>query len=127
MESRDLERVRILIVEDNYLVASTTAQVLESCGASVVGMHATCEDAICAIGAAPGSVDVALLDVNLGEEMSYPVAEVLVAQGVPFIFATGYDRGSLDARFSEARVCSKPYNMKALINALGEAAAGARN
>ena len=61
------------------------------------------------------NVDFALLDVNLGLETSEPVAERLVAAGIPFCFATGYgDSNSLAARFPDAPVLQKPFDHSTL-------------
>jgi two-component SAPR family response regulator len=55
-----------------------------------------------------GEVDAAVLDVNLGGELVYPVAETLARRGVPFIFVTGYGAESIDARFARVPVLQKP-------------------
>ncbi len=61
---------------------------------------------------------MAVLDLNLAGEMSYPVAEILQARGVPVIFATGYGSSGLSGKFQGAPVLSKPYNLEQLTTAL---------
>ena len=63
-------------------------------------------------------VDMAVLDLNLAGEMSYPAAEVLQARGVPMIFAIGYGSDGLSEMFRGVPAMSKPYNMVQLANAL---------
>ena len=83
---------RILVVEDEYLVASHIALMLEDLGYEVVGPVATCPEAIEAIAA--GKLDAVLLDANLGGTSSAPIAAELARRRVPFVVATGY--GNLD-------------------------------
>ncbi|MCQ4190789.1 response regulator [Methylocystis suflitae] len=78
---------RILIVEDEYIIAADLAQLLEGLGAKV-GPAGSVADALALIARQP-AIDVALLDVTLGSEKIFPVADVLQARGVAFVFATG--------------------------------------
>ena len=65
------------------------------------------------------SVDFAILDVNLDGRMSFPVADLLSAKGVPFVFATGYGSGGLDERYrGEAPVVKKPFRLQDLRSAI---------
>ena len=68
--------------------------------------------------AAVEQLDGAVLDINLGEARSFPVAEILTRRSVPFLFATGYGDLGLEPPFSEARVLAKPYSLEALAQAL---------
>jgi DNA-binding LytR/AlgR family response regulator len=61
-----------------------------------------------------GHFDAAILDINLGDGSVYRVAEILSARGVPFIFVTGYDSGSVDSRFQEVPVLQKPIERQML-------------
>jgi len=67
-------------------------------------------------------LDAAVLDVNLGGgDTSYPVAELLASREVPFIFATGYDKGGIDERYAHCRVVQKPYAPVSLVAAVAAA------
>jgi DNA-binding NtrC family response regulator len=86
---------RILVVEDEYLVADYIAGVLEDLGYEVVGPVPTIPEAIAAIAAiASEKLDAVLLDANLGGTSSAPIAEELAARRQPFVVVTGY--GNLD-------------------------------
>jgi PAS domain S-box-containing protein len=97
---------RVMIVEDEALVAMVVSESLAALGCSVVGPFSRCADALAAMDL--GDVDAAILDVNLGGEMIYPLAEVLATRGVPFIFVTGYGAESIDRRFTHIPVIQKP-------------------
>ena len=84
---------RALLVEDEPIVAWLLKDMLVDLGCSVVGPAADVNQALAMIDAE--SIDVAVLDVNLRGQMSYPIADVLVARGVPFVFSTGYDKDRL--------------------------------
>ncbi|MFC6583097.1 hypothetical protein [Sulfitobacter aestuariivivens] len=77
-----------LVLEDNMIIALEATDILSSLGADQVHMASNCEDAIALIG--ERSIRFALLDVNLGDQTSISVAEVLAAKGIPFVLATGY-------------------------------------
>jgi two-component sensor histidine kinase/DNA-binding response OmpR family regulator len=97
---------RMLIAEDEALVAIMMEDLANECGWSVVGPFAKAADALAA--AKSGNVHAAVLDVNLGGESVYAVADELKAQGVPFVFTTGYGAESIDRRFSQSMVLQKP-------------------
>ena len=82
---------RLLVVEDDYMVAVQMAQSLEELGAEVIGPVGSVEDALVMVETADAGVDAAVLDINLHDERVYPVADALAARGVPFVFVTGYD------------------------------------
>jgi DNA-binding response OmpR family regulator len=103
---------RILVVEDEYLLASALAEWLELMDMSVVGPAASIADALSLI--ARENIDFAIVDVNLRGTMSFPVAEALAARGVPFVFASGYGDASLLERFPGAVTCRKPYDLRQL-------------
>lgn len=81
--------------------------VLGDFGCSEIGAAATCAEAIDLICAQ--RFDIAMLDVNLGHETSYAVADVLAQDGVPFLFSTGYSAHRVDERFLDRPVIRKPY------------------
>ena len=97
---------RILIVEDEALVAMMMENILVDLGFAVVGPCNTAADALAA--ARSEAFEAAILDVNLGGQLVYPTAEVLLAKGVPFVFITGYGQESIDPRFTGISVLHKP-------------------
>jgi CheY-like chemotaxis protein len=99
---------RILVVEDEYLIAATLSDQLEGVGSIVVGPVPSVERAIKAIESNP-EIDAAILDVNLGGALAYPVADALLARNIPFIFTSGYEDGALRQRYPQIRNCPKPY------------------
>lgn len=83
----------VLVVEDEMMVAWMLEDQLAELGCTVVGPAATIAQALAMIDAE--TIDIALLDVNLNGEMSYPVADALTQRGVPFVFSTGYEQSRL--------------------------------
>lgn len=106
----------ILIVEDEYFLADETRQQLEQLGATVVGPAANVEDALELI--ALSKIDGAILDIHLGDQFVFPVAEELAQADVPFVFATGYDPAMIPARFSGFALCGKPTELGRIAVAL---------
>ena len=97
---------RVLLVEDEALVAMMIQETLAEFGYQVVGPLNTASEALAA--AREGHFDAAVLDINLGDGLVYTVAEILGLRGVPFVFVTGYDVASVDPRFSEVPILQKP-------------------
>lgn len=97
---------RVMIVEDEALVAMVVADAVTELGFSVIGPFSRPADAIAAM--KDREIDAAILDVNLGGEMVYPVAEKLVERGVPIVFVTGYGIESIDRRFTRFPILQKP-------------------
>ena len=109
---------RIMIVEDEALVAMMVEDLLGDLGYEVAGSFGAVGDALAWLGGDQAPPDGAVLDVNIGGEMVFPVAEALRARGVPFVFATGY--GDLPRRgFEDIGVLSKPINIGQLGVAVG--------
>jgi PAS domain S-box-containing protein len=103
---------RIMIVEDEALVAMGLEEQLIDLGRSVVAISPTVDEAMKAIDQfAP---DAAILDVNLCGELVYPVASRLMALGTPFVFITGYGRESIDQRYSMIPILEKPIDRSSL-------------
>jgi two-component sensor histidine kinase/DNA-binding response OmpR family regulator len=100
------EKPRVLLVEDEALVAMMIGESLTEFGFQVIGPMATASEALAA--ARDQHFDAAVLDINLGDGLVYTVAEILAKRGVPFIFVTGYDPDSVDPRFSGVPVLQKP-------------------
>ena len=105
---------RILIVEDEALVAMMLEDELESLGLSIVASCGSVSDALRAID--DKAPDVAILDVNLGGEFVYPVADRLLERGIPFVFVTGYGRESVDQRYAFVQILEKPVGRQVLEN-----------
>ncbi len=103
---------RVLVVEDEMIVAWNLEDMLDDLGCVVVGPATSISQALAMIDAA--AIDAALLDVNLDGQPSYPVADALAARGVPFAFATGYDKDSLAERYRAVPILRKPFHASAL-------------
>ena len=114
---RPIAARRVMIVEDEALVALVLADHLTEFGLSVVGPCANVAEATAAVEA--NDLDAAILDVNLGKELVYPVAELLSKRGIPFVFVTGYGPESIDSRFAHAAVLEKPVERDFLKNIFG--------
>lgn len=117
------ERRRVLVVEDDYHVASSLALCLEAEGVEVLGPVASVEAALGLI-AQVSPIDGAILDINLKGEMVYPVARALQEIGVPYVFTTGYDAGSVAEGEQEAPCFEKPVVASQLIAALFDRSEG---
>lgn len=103
---------RILVVEDEALVAIAIREALEELGYAVIGPCNRITEAMVAL--RHNRVDAAVLDVNLGDASVYPLADMLVAESIPFIFVTGYGTEELDRRFLTVPVLQKPIERHAL-------------
>jgi PAS domain S-box-containing protein len=103
---------RVLLVEDEALVAMMIQECLTECGHSVVGPISRASDALQA--AKESDYDAAILDINLGDGMAYPVADIVSARGLPFVFVTGYEADTIDERFSHVPILQKPIERQML-------------
>lgn len=108
---------QILLVEDEYFIAEDMACQLQACGATVIGPVASVDAAIGLIEQTK-CIDGAIVDVNLQGVMSWPIADELLRRGVPFVFATGYDRASIPVRYAKIVSCEKPVGMDKIGGAL---------
>jgi CheY-like chemotaxis protein len=112
----ELNGTRVFVVEDEALVAMMMEFFLEDLGCKIVGTAARLDDAM-----EKGrtlALDVALLDVNLNGQLSYPVAEMLQSRNIPFLFATGYGAAGVPPELRFAPILSKPFHQQQLANAL---------
>lgn len=98
---------RVLIVEDEMLVALLIEDFMAELGCSTVGPCGSVAMALDAI--QTETFDLAVLDVNLAGEMVYPVAEILAEKRIPFLFLSGYGDEAVPAGHSDWRVCAKPF------------------
>jgi PAS domain S-box-containing protein len=103
---------RILLVEDEALVAMMMRDSLVELGFNVVGPFDRADEALACASDEP--LDAAILDVNLGGDLVYPVAERLARRDVPFVFVTGYDAENIDARYAHVPVLQKPIEREVL-------------
>jgi CheY-like chemotaxis protein len=107
---------RILVVEDEALVAMLVEDALLDAGCEVIGPVATVAEALALLaGTRP---EAAVLDLNLAGETSTPVADALAGLGVPFVVATGYGAAGLPAEHRDVPVLAKPYDPAELTAAL---------
>ncbi len=111
--------LRILVVEDEMLVAMNIEDMLLDLGHEVAGLASRLEPALSL--AREGSFDLAMLDVNLAGEASFPVADALRERGIPFLFATGYGAQGIAEEYRSAPVLQKPFRARDLEDALREA------
>jgi DNA-binding NtrC family response regulator len=103
---------RVLVVEDEIIVAWLLEDMLADLGCAVVGPAARVNQALALIDAE--AIDVAVLDVNLNGQKSYPIADALAARGVPFVFSTGYDKDNLLESYRTLLVLQKPFHRSEL-------------
>jgi two-component SAPR family response regulator len=114
-----MKPAKVMIVEDEALVAMMVEDMLGDLGCEVAGSFGAVRDALAWLGGDNPAPDGAVLDVNIGGEMVFPVAEQLRERGVPFVFATGY--GDLPRKgFESIEVLAKPINVGALRKAVGK-------
>jgi CheY-like chemotaxis protein len=123
-----LSNRRILIVEDESLVAMLLETILEDMGCIPVGPISNVEEALTFLaGPEIETLNGALLDVNVAGTEVFPVAEVLQARGLPFVFSTGYGQGGLPDQWRDHPVIQRPFTEaaveQALMTALGVAQA----
>src|SRR5262245_32932475 len=118
--ANELKGLRVLVVEDESMVSMLMEDMLHELGCTVVGVVARFDEALQRATNGP-TFDVALLDVNLNGKQTFPIAEVLAARGVRFIFATGYGEGILPRSLQGGPILQKPFELAALEMALRRA------
>ena len=116
------ERLRVLIVEDEMLVAMNIEDMLLELGHEVAGLASRLSPALAL--AADAELDAAVLDVNLAGEQSFAIADLLDKRGIPFLFATGYGLGGIEERYRGRTVLQKPFRLADLGAALRSAVGG---
>lgn len=118
MERTALAGRRVLVVEDEMLVSLLIEDMLAEEQCTIVGPYSQIADALEA--ARTEALDLAILDVNIAGTEVYPVAEILAARHVPFLFLSGYGRDAIPDDHPEWRVCSKPFRLQELVDMLVE-------
>lgn len=105
-------RLRVMIVEDELIIAMDLAEMIGDLGHDVVKMANRVDIGVAF--ATAGALDLAILDMNVRGELSFPIATILRERGIPFIFASGYGARGLIEGFGDALVLTKPYSDDAL-------------
>ena len=101
-----------MLVEDEAMIALMMSDELTAIGCQVVGPFSTLSSALAA--ARSEQVDCAILDLNIGNSSTYPVADALRERSVPFAFMTGYSRSNIDPRFARIPVLEKPIDNRVI-------------
>jgi CheY-like chemotaxis protein len=109
---------QILVVEDEYIVGMAMMEMLEDAGAVAIGPLGRIDEVLAYVEQHAATIDGVMLDVNLYGHRSYPVADLLSAHGIRFVFTTGYDGGALDEGYRAYPRCQKPCEPEAIIAAL---------
>ena len=117
MTESTLKGRRVLVVEDEYLLASCLTDALLVIGAIVIGPVATIEDAVTII-SAETVIDGAILDLNLHGRMSFDLADRLAARGIAIVFTTGHDRSILPDHLKKVALCQKPFSIDTVMLAI---------
>lgn len=115
---RQLQDQRVMVVEDDYLVALALSSLLEEAGASVVGPISRAQEAVMLIEEGKEHIDAAILDVDLNGEKSYVVADALASRHIRFVFATGYGADAVAQPYRHYPRCQKPFDHQVLFRAL---------
>jgi CheY-like chemotaxis protein len=118
-EKTAVSSLQILVVEDESMVAMMIEDMLEDLGHKVIATSGRMPDARKLVSNA--SADLAILDVNLNGEETYPLADSLAARAIPFIFATGYGSSGIKAEWSGVPVLQKPFQSRELAEAINRA------
>lgn len=113
-------KLKVLIVEDESIVAMMIEDLIVDMGHEVVGTAGRLEQAQSLAKDLP--LDFAIVDVNLNGQHTYPVAETLKARGVPFVFATGYGASGLKDEWKQSAVLQKPFQPEELCRAINSVA-----
>ena len=114
-----LDGLRVLLVEDEAIIAMTAEDMLEELGCTMVATASNLAEAMDAVGRE--GFDAALLDINLNGVDSFPVAERLREAGLPFVFTTGYGAAGRAQGYEEVPLVTKPYQLRDLEAAISTA------
>lgn len=114
---RRLRGRKVLIVEDEYLIATDLARAFNHAGADIIGPVLSLAKALALIEAE--RIDGAVIDIALDGEDAFPLADALIERGVFIVFVTGYDRSFIPARFDAVPLCIKPIDAEKVIEAFG--------
>lgn len=109
---------RILVVEDDYMIGTDVVDMLTSAGAVPVGPVGRVAEALALAADGARPLDLAILDVNLHGVPSYPVADALIARGIPVVFTTGFSADAVEAAYRRHPRLEKPVSERALLQIL---------
>ena len=123
-ESNVASGKRILVVEDELMIRMLLQDMLADLGHTLAGEAGGIEEALKL--AKQSEFDVAILDVNLNGQPISPVVEVLIARGLPFVFATGYGQRGVPEPYRTTPTLQKPFQVNALAKAIEAAAPSVR-
>lgn len=112
-----LSGCRVLVIEDEYFLADDIMRALTELGARVVGPYGNLGEAIKLVDR-DVAIDAAVMDINLHDEMAFPLARLLRSRKVPLLFTTGYDKSSIETEFHDVKIWGKPLDLKAMIREL---------
>ena len=115
--AQPLDGQRILLVEDNFGIAKSLAVLFRRYGATIVGPSGTVEEAMALIEGEP-HIDGAVLDINVRDQLVYPVAQALRKRHTRMVFVTGYDREYIAPEFADVPCMLKPWNAEKLMEVL---------
>ena len=104
-----LDGLRVLLVEDEAIIAMTAEDMLEELGCTVAATASNLQEAFACV--EERAFDVALLDINLNGQQSLPVAARLRHAGTPFVFTTGYGAAGCGAKYADVPLVTKPYQI----------------
>jgi CheY-like chemotaxis protein len=121
-----LAGLKVLVVEDEALVSMLLEDMLSDLGCEIVGPIMRLAEALAAAEDPAQAMDIAILDVNLAGERSFPVAEALERRGCLFVLATGYDDAGIDERWRSRPMLRKPFLPHQLEQVLQDALTGAQ-
>src|SRR5215469_7849542 len=108
---------RILVIEDEYFLADDIARELKLLGAQIVGPVGQIEEAAIIV-ETDVALDGAVVDINLHNEMVFPVTRTLRLRRVPFVFASGYGMATVDPEFQDVVLWEKPLDVAAMAQGL---------
>lgn len=111
-----LKDLRVLVVEDEALIALQLEDMLTELGCAVIGPASRVGQALELLDGEP--VEAAVLDVNIAGELVYPVADALKNRGLPYIFVTGYGASGLTEPYRRHPVLEKPFARRELLRAI---------
>lgn len=115
MTHMPLDGLRVLVVEDDYYLASDAKALIEGAGGQVIGPFGTADQALAAL--EEGGADLAVLDINLGNGPAFDLARHLGLAKLPFLFATGYDQAVVPDDLKAVVRLEKPFRAIELISA----------
>lgn len=113
INEQSLEDLRILVAEDEYLLAAELSSTLRGAGATIIGPARDVPHALDLVARAP--LDCAIVDMNLAGELGLALTDALEQAAIPYIILTGYDRAALPLRHDRAPFVEKPADLSQLL------------